>query len=476
MNLPPRHEIQAERCRRNFFYFVQTFWDEIIREKPVYNWHIEFLCDELQKIGFLIRDRKEVEYDTIINVPPNSTKSTICSQMFPAWLWVIDSSISVLTGSHSMSLATRDSVKSRDIIRSDKFKLMFPHIVIKMDNDGKTEYSNTNTGLRVALSVGGGIGRHGHVIIVDDPLNPQSTPSDAEIKSANEWTDWVSTTRVIDTKVSAFILVMQRLNQNDPTGMMLTNPSRVINHICLPAELTNDVKPEYVRDRYQSGYLDPDRLGPDQLAKKRTGIGSLGYAGQYLQTPLPPEGSIIKKDWFKTCTRQEFMTMLNGTVPNMNYYLDTAYTDEKRNDPTGIIGTCFEFGQLYIVDAVSVWKEFPELLKFIPQFVERNGADRRTRIVIEPKASGKSIAPQLKQNTLYNVYYSKPPVDSKISRVNSVSPFIESGRVTIVEGEWNREFLEEVCTFPNAKHDEMADVLVMAIDDALKAVNRKAIY
>jgi hypothetical protein len=41
---------KAEMCRRSFYYFVQQFWEIIINETPVWNWHIEYLCNELQEI------------------------------------------------------------------------------------------------------------------------------------------------------------------------------------------------------------------------------------------------------------------------------------------------------------------------------------------------------------------------------------------------------------------------------------------
>ena len=29
--------VVADECRKHFFYFVQTFWDVIIKETPVFN-------------------------------------------------------------------------------------------------------------------------------------------------------------------------------------------------------------------------------------------------------------------------------------------------------------------------------------------------------------------------------------------------------------------------------------------------------
>ena len=48
-----------------------------------------------------------------------------------------------------------------------------------------------------------------------------------------------------------------------------------------------------------------------------------------------------------------------------------------------------------------------------------------------------------------------------------VSPRIECGRVILVDGSWNEEFLDELCGFPSMPHDEFVDILGYAINDLL---------
>lgn len=61
--------VARDELRRDFFFFVQTFWDVIIKEQPVFNWHIPFLCEELQKLSVSIVKREPKPYDLIINIP-----------------------------------------------------------------------------------------------------------------------------------------------------------------------------------------------------------------------------------------------------------------------------------------------------------------------------------------------------------------------------------------------------------------------
>ena len=61
----------------------------------------------------------------------------------------------------------------------------------------------------------------------------------------------------------------------------------------------------------------------------------------------------------------------------------------------------------------------------------------------------------------------RPPPRQTIRRCVSVSfsPRIECGRVYIVEGSWNEDFLNQVCGFPSMPHDEFVDILGYAIND-----------
>ena len=94
-------QVVADECRKSLFYFVQTFWDVVIKEEPVYNWHIPYLCEELQKLSVCIINREPKPYDLIINIPPGTTKSTLVSVMWPVWLWVLDPTIRIISNSYS---------------------------------------------------------------------------------------------------------------------------------------------------------------------------------------------------------------------------------------------------------------------------------------------------------------------------------------------------------------------------------------
>lgn len=451
----------AELCRRSFYRFVQEFWFEVIPEAPVWNWHIKYLCGQLQYLNDFVEKRKPKPYDLIINIPPGSTKSTIVTQMYNAWVWTRDPKQRILSSSYAHALSLSHSIKTRDIIGSDLYRLLFPEIELKSDQQGKSDYRNTSGGQRFTTSTGGTVtGMHGHQIIVDDPINPNQSASETERKSANSFVTSTLSTRKIDKAITPMIVIMQRLHEEDPTGVMLSKNNKKIKHINLPAEDKGNVKPDFLRKFYVDGLLDPIRLNRNMLIEAKEDLQSYGYAGQYDQNPAPQEGGLLKKEWFEIVDwKHEYLHL------PWNFIADTAYTKDESNDPSGYIAYAQYQNDFIIRAAQEDYLEFPELCKELTNFCNMNGYTRRSILKIEPKASGKSLTQSLRKQTSLNVKEAIPPSKDKIARVNDASPTCEALRVKLIRGPWNKPFIEQVCTFPNAAHDEFVDCLTMMIND-----------
>lgn len=463
--IPSKSEIKAELCRRSFYYFLQEFWDVVIPEKPVFNWHIKYLCDELQYLNSFVLDRKPKPYDLIINISPGSTKSTIVTQMYNAWVWTIDPAQRFITTSYSHYLALAQSVKTRDIILSDRYRLYFPYIEMKPDQSGKSDFWNTQGGQRFTTSTGGTItGIHAHQIVIDDPINPKQAVSDVERHSANNFVSSTLSSRKIDKEITPTILIMQRLHEDDPTGMMLSK-NKNIKHVNLPAEDNGNVKPPELAKNYIDGLMDPIRLNRNVLNEALIDLGSYGYAGQYDQDPSPQGGGLIKKEWFQVIEwRPEYSKLI------WHFVADTAYTSKEENDPSGYISYAKNGNEFIIRFAQTERLEFPELCEALPAFAHLHGYTNRSMVEIEPKASGKSLVQTLRRETNLNVKEGVPPSTDKVARVKDTSPIMESQRVKLIKGGWNAAFLDQLTTFPNAKHDEYVDCITMMLGKENKQI------
>lgn len=453
-------QVERKACEETFYDFFLSFWDVVSKEKLVVNWHIPFLCNELQKLSYFIINRLPKPHDVLINIPPGTTKSTICTVMYPVWLWIKDPSLRIITNSHSSTLSLEHATKSRDIIESDKFKFLFPDIELRNDKAAKGLYENTNLGARISTSTGSStIGMHGHLIINDDPSDPKKSFSDADKDQVIEKIKELST-RKINKENTITLTIMQRLHEEDATGYILANNPNIY-HICLPAEESKFIKPSKLKYKYVNGLLDPIRQSQKVLEDAKRELGSSKYSGQYDQMPTAKDGNIIKKEWFHYCTFNEFISR-KGLLPII-FFGDTAYTEKKKNDPSGFIATCRIDNYLYILNAESVRKEFPELIKYLPGYLKRWLYTNESTLRIEPKASGKSVVQEIRRYTSINVVETEPPVGDKEERLNAASPTVEALRVILIEGQWNEEFVDQICGFPNKKHDEYVDLLGYAI-------------
>ncbi len=305
--MPPKanfseHELVSSICKESLYCFVKEFWNVTSAESPIWNWHIEYLCGELQKMAERIFKGLAREYDLIINLPPGTSKSTIFSIMFPAWAWTRMPSFKFIGASYAYSLAMELSRKCRDVVTSEKYRACFPEIQIREDQNSKGFFVNTHNGSRYSVGVNGSVmGMHAHLIGVDDPLDPEQSFSDAEIKIANRWMTHTLPFRKVDKAIAPIVLVQQRLRGDDPSGDALENGKRPgafpIKHVRLPADDSFEISPPELKENYKEGLLDPVRLPRNVLESERA-RNEYSYVAQYGQDPRPVGFRMFEEEYF----------------------------------------------------------------------------------------------------------------------------------------------------------------------------------
>lgn len=290
-------KVRAEECKRSLFEFLVEFWDVVIQNECVFNWHIKYLCDEIQTVLQWVIDGKKKEYDLIINISPGTTKSTIISRVAPAWLWANDDSKTIISSTIDGKNASEFATSSRDIIESEKFKKYYPHVKIRRDVSAKTFYQSENGGKRYSFTTRGSkTGKHADVLIDDDPMDYTAANSPDSARRCIEGFKELQTRKKDKDKVP-YILVMQRLSSRDTTVHAMKALGKV-KHICLPAEnIHNNVKPAELADKYIDGLMDPVRLSRDTLEAEKKGlnddsmpISDIAFNIQYNQVTQSVQG------------------------------------------------------------------------------------------------------------------------------------------------------------------------------------------
>lgn len=458
-------------CRESFYKFVQEFWEVIIPEEPVWNWHVKYLCDELQAMAELVFQRKKKLHDLIINIPPGTTKSTICSIMFPAWVWTRMPEARLITASFEIILALTFARKARDIIQSEKYQTTFRFkqdpktkkwrpstekdavsIVLKEDQNAKGFYENTMQGDRKTVGAGGNItGSHAHFILVDDPINPKKALEDKNRKKVNEWMTETLPSRKVSKEITPTILIMQRLHQDDPTGHMLSKKKENVKHICLPAEKSDLVKPARLKLKYVDGLLDPVRLNREVLQEARNDLLEYGYAGQFMQSPVPAGGGQFKVE------RLVFDTPPIRWRRKVRYW-DKAGTAGGGAHTAGVLMGEDTKGRFWILDVIRGQWDSGAREDTIKQTAELDKKTVYIGVEQEPGSGGKESAEAtVRRLAGYRVKVDKV-TGSKELRADPFSSQVNSGNVSVKkDAPWIPALLDEMRFFPFSTYKDQVD-------------------
>lgn len=438
-------------CEDDLLIFSRYIYKENHRRNFIIAPHFIKIAETLQKVydGKINR--------LIINIPPRYGKTELAIKMFIAWCIAKEPTSKFIHLSYSDSLALDNSSQTKEYIQSDAFQSLWK-MTLKKDAQSKGKWFNESGGGMYATASGGAITGFGAggtnenkfegAIIIDDPLKPDDAFSDVKRTAINERYNNTIRSRVNNRNVP-IILIMQRLHEDDLSGYLLNGGSgEKWEHLCLPA-LDENNKPLW-EEKHTFEELEQIRQ-----ANRYT------FAGQYQQIPAPDEGGELKKEWFEIVKKHE--VPLNSL--RWELIIDGAYTKNTANDPTGYQVGAKLNNNYIILTSIDKYLELPELLKDIPNFINSLPV-KISLILIEPKASGKSLKQMISSIMSYPVAEIKTDFvnNSKIENVRAVSNYVEGGRVKLIEGSWNEGFLNQVGTFPNAKHDEHIDLLCYGVE------------
>ena len=465
--------ITRELNNRSLHHFLKWSWNEVNGQPFIDNWHIRLICGELEKVAERVGNRQKKEYDLLINVPPGSTKTRLISIVFPIWCWTRWHWMQFIAASYSSDLSLEIAEHSRNLIRSARFREVYPELEIKSDKDTKGNFKivrkvqskiNSNYtveelgGNRFSTSVGGTlVGFHADILIWDDIINPKQALSDNLIDQANRWLDESLLTRKTNRAITATIGVMQRLRQDDPTGHLLEKGKSNLRHICIPGEIRNfkeQLKPQELEKYYIDELFDVNRMNWEVLAEMQADLGQYGFAGQIGQNPAPPGGGMFKVDCFQ---------MISELFDKKHYvksvrYWDKAGTKGGRGAFTvGVKMSRMKDGKFIIDDIKRGRWSSDQREKIIKQTAEVDGTHVAVVVEQEPGSGGKESAESTVRNLAgFHVEVDRPTGD-KAERADPYSVQVNNGNVLLRIAQWNKDYKDELILFPNSTYKDQVD-------------------
>ncbi len=434
-------ELLRAACLGSFEAFVRYFWDRVPGAAALkWNWHMGVLCRELQEQAGRVILGLPKDHDTVFNVPPGTSKSTICSILFPAYLWARAPWLRILSASHTADLVMDLATKARSVILSDDYRRLFPWVELTGDQDTKTYYRNTAGGDRYTCTVAGKspMGFHAHVHLVDDPIDPKKARSQVELIEARHFMTEVLPSRKVDKAVTPCILIMQRLGIGDPTDVLTETGNKEgavpVRKFVLPAELTDDVCPKELAACYADGLLDPGRLSAQVLKQERANMPAHAYSSQYLQKPTPPGGSMFKGQWFNNRVRAA------AYKARRVFAIDRASTHDGGCYTACVLLARADDGRCYVEDVIHGQWEPDErnekILQAALKYRARYGPNQEPTILIEAEggSSGvdafRGLARKLAGFRVRQVHVT----GSKDVRAEPWADYCASGNVLVVDG------------------------------------------
>jgi predicted phage terminase large subunit-like protein len=436
--------------------FIERAWPQIEPGKDYMpGWHIDAICEHLEAIT------KGNLNKLIINIPPGCMKSLAACVFWPAWVWTFKPETKWIYASYSMNLSRRDNLRTRRLIESEWYQTRFGKSFRQLkDNWGADKFVNDRAGFRMCTSVDGTVtGERADFQVCDDPIKPQDVTK-TSLKNCLEWWNETMSSRLVDFKKSARVIIMQRLHVNDLAGEMLRAGG--YEHLCLPMEF----EPKFhchttigFRDprNIDGELLWPEKCPQDAVKEIKKDINSeRGIAAQLQQQPVPHSGAIFKRDGV-----QYYETLPRVTTIVSSW--DCTFKETGSSYVVGQVWGVTHDGKSYVlIEQIRNHLSFSATLAAIRKLALTYPTS--SAHLIEEKANGSAVIDMLRDEIpgLTPVL----PQGGKETRAHAVESLWSNKSVLLPHPKikpWVSDFVQEVLDFPCSLHDDQVDAMTQAL-------------
>lgn len=494
-----RSRLMAER---DFLAFCK----HVDEKHPVEARHVQVLAQKLEEVAkYILTGGKEGISRLMVFMPPRYWKSQTASRKFPGWLLGKNPDLRIIMTSYNADLASKHSKAVRDLITSEEYSQVFGQLAsttepVMLDPDSKAsaswEIANRNGGM-LAAGVGGGITGFGaNLFIIDDPVKGRKDATSETLREDSyEWYRSTAYTRV--EKGGAIIVIMTRWDVEDLAGQLLkamvSDPDAdqwdvvMMPALALEEEQYPKTQAEFIENLLRGVFIP---MGGDQLGRMpgeplwvekhndlqlralSVNMDDFEFSAQFQQMPRLAKGNFFDEDNFK---------IVDKAPDGLRWfrYADLALGKSKTSD----FNACYavglnEKGDLFIRDPLKE-RNLDEFLTFVKAAMLSDD-EIGTRWGFEDVAFQHLVFKEmLKDPRLVKIAIeSVIPVGSKEDRAAAWRGRAKAGKVYLVRGVWNLDFLRVASSFgPSARFDDDIDSVsggVQMISEDATGENRTA--
>ncbi len=461
--------IEREFCERSLRNYTKRAWRVLEPNAQLqWGWALDAVSEHLEAVisGEIPK--------LLINVPPGCMKSLLSSVMLPSYEWgpMKKPFMRYLGTAHKIDLAIRDNVKCRRLIQSEWYQKLWP-VKLTVDQNMKTKFENDKLGFREAMAFTSLTGSRGDRVILDDPLSVDGAESEAELEAVEKTFTESLPTRLNDQRKSATIVIMQRLHERDPSGVIMSRDLPYVKLI-LPMRYESDRKCHtvigFTDPREKDGELLFPELFPEEtveaLEKTMGGPDSYAVAGQFQQRPAPRGGGMFKEEWFKYLDEEptKGIRWVRGW--------DFAASKDKRAAWTAGAKVGVDKDNRVIIADMRRKRGTPaEVEKLLLDTAKMDTRRVKGSIPKDPGQAGIAQKDYLIKKLMGYRYTSSAESGSKVTRAEPLASQAEVGNVYLVRGSWNKAFIEEATTFPNGRYKDQIDAASRAFMELTSSSN-----
>jgi len=456
-------------AQTNFYMFVRYLAPYTLPEGFIDGAHIRVIAQQMQKVEeATVKGTRE---RLMVFCPPGAMKSKLIN-LFVAWCLGRHPKWNILHIGHGTQFVEDNAGRPiRDLMRTEEYLRVFPHVVIKSDSRAAGRWELTQGGKYYGAGVGTQIaGRRAHISICDDVVSEQTAYSPVERRKINHWYVPGLRTRLLPN--GSEIIVNTRWHNEDLSGFLEVNDSKTKRPwkiVTIPAIL--DTKASKLLGLPEKGSFWPEFQTLEFLEERRAdpSMTAAKWSALYMQQPIPEEGSIFKES--------DFNLWRSSKPPEIEYIvlsLDTAYSSKTSADYSaysvwGVFhqrnltakGQEFFVPHLILIECDKNRWEYPELLK---QVIEMNEYYKPDIILIENKASGQSLIPELQLMGYPVVPFEPQKWGDKEMRAHQVTPYFRNGRIWVPESQhFSTMLMSDALEFPFGASDDLVDTMTQAI-------------
>jgi predicted phage terminase large subunit-like protein len=284
-------------------------------------------------------------------------------------------------------------------------------------------------------------------LIIDDPIKDrQEAESKTARKNVQNWYQAVAYTRVMPG--GKIVVINTRWHSSDLSGYLMEEHAHE-NWAIL--DLKAIAEPGDILKRKEGEALWPEFRDLEQLEIIKTALGPREWNAQFQQRPTALGGGRVKFEWINHYEQLPKPDEIQRIVASW----DTAYKPEQINDPTACTIWIITATGYYLIDVRNKRLEFPDLVKEVQLVHEIHHPSAH---LIEGRATGQSLIQELKRSTrIPTVEISTKNINNEI-RFDAITTLFESGKVWFPkQAHWLSEAEDQICSFPTAPHDDIAD-------------------